>query len=431
MSKWLVFRILVICLVVAYTVGAFFPSPLMEAKNTLKSLVKDYNAYLQIKPTNQLRDSTYDGAGVTINESGKTQPGNTFMAGFFDNAPSLRLIKPDGELIHEWKPDIGNILTTQTHIKGKQIPFNNWFYDIHGAALLPDGGVAFNVSNYIFVKMNVCGEVEWTVPYMGHHVVFAAEDNTYWVASRNFHDKKLEKYPGLKAPFWEDTVIQVDDKGTLLREISVLDVFEKNDLWGQVFAGHTPHPTTGGDFTHLNNVDVLDSKRAHLFPGLDAGDVMMSIRNPNLVVIFDPDTLEVKWSQTGPWVRQHDPDFTDTGEIAVYDNRNDGMMQKGHFGGSRIVMIKPEVPMGGEVRIAFQNSEETPFFSPKQGTVNVLENQNMLITETHTGRVFEVTPDGEVVWTYINAYDDNKIASVIYAERVASDYAISAIEACK
>jgi hypothetical protein len=32
----------------------------------------------------------------------------------------------------------------------------------------------------------------------------------------------------------------------------------------------------------------------------------------------------VKWSQTGPWLRQHDPDFLSDGRILVYDNRDDG-----------------------------------------------------------------------------------------------------------
>jgi hypothetical protein len=48
-----------------------------------------------------------------------------------------------------------------------------------------------------------------------------------------------------------------------------------------------------------------------------------SFRNINLIIVFDPDSGVVKWSQTGPWLRQHDPDFLSDGRLLIYDNRDD------------------------------------------------------------------------------------------------------------
>jgi outer membrane protein assembly factor BamB len=50
------------------------------------------------------------------------------------------------------------------------------------------------------------------------------------------------------------------------------------------------------------------------------------------------------------------------------------------------------------------------FFSEKRGSNQRLANGNTLITESDRGRVFEVTPEGEVVWEFVNpaTTDDGK-----------------------
>jgi outer membrane protein assembly factor BamB len=41
------------------------------------------------------------------------------------------------------------------------------------------------------------------------------------------------------------------------------------------------------------------------------------------------------------------------------------------------------------------------FFSPYMGAAQRLPNGNTHITESATGRLFDVTPQGEVVWEYV------------------------------
>jgi len=50
----------------------------------------------------------------------------------------------------------------------------------------------------------------------------------------------------------------------------------------------------------------------------------------------------VKWWRTGPFLRQHDPDFLPNGHILVFDNRLGGRDHR--FGESRIVEIDPKNP---------------------------------------------------------------------------------------
>jgi hypothetical protein len=51
--------------------------------------------------------------------------------------------------------------------------------------------------------------------------------------------------------------------------------------------------------------------------------------------------------------------------------------------------------------------QETPvsnFFSPRISDAQRLPNGNTLINEGWFGRFFEVTPEGAVVWEYVNPY---------------------------
>ncbi|SNT40867.1 arylsulfotransferase family protein [Tropicimonas sediminicola] len=402
---------------------------LMSAKATVEDVMVNWEAFLGRAPVNQLIPGGYDGDGVTILDAQRSAPGNTLMAGVKGNAVALWLVTPEGETLREWQPPTTEILTDAEHIDGVEKPFNDFFVTLHGAALLPDGGTLFTISHYALVKMSACGTNDWVVPTMAHHAVFASHDQTYWAVTRFHHDTDHPDHNRIRPQFWEDAVIQVDSNGTILRTISILDVIEKNRLWGKLFGGQRPVPSISGDITHLNDVEVLSPEMADAYPDFDAGDVMVSLRNPNMVIVFDPETLDAKWSKVGPWIRQHDPDFGADGWIAVLDNRNDGA-DGTRFGGSRVVLIRPKGPFGGEWRVAYENSASTPFFTAKRGVLDLPGNGNILVTESEAGRVFEFDRSGDIVWEYINRYDAENLTSVMHAERYPPDFAVNAYSNC-
>ncbi len=432
MRAYLVLILLVLGVIVGAALVHFrlFPYPqLRAAVATIEDLVKNREAYFGQVPVNQMVPAVYDGDGVTVHDPARVAPGNTLLSGVHDNGIALWLMSPKGETIREWRPPTSEILSEADYVEGMEMPFNDFFVVLHGAALMPDGGTIFTIANYALVRMTPCGEVDWVVPTMAHHSVFASHDETYWAATRFYHDERDPEHPQYSTPFWEDAIIQVDAAGKVLQTISMLDVIETNQLWGKLYAGQRPEPETNDDFTHLNDVEVLSPELAGDFPDFEAGDSMVSLRNPNLVIVFDPATLEAKWTQTGPWIRQHDPDFTSDGRIAVFDNRNDGRNGR-LFGGSRVVMIEPTAPSGGEWQVVYENSDATPFFSAKRGLLDLLENGNILITESESGRVFEIDESGEIAWEYISRFDGDRTAAINHAERYPDDFTEDAYSAC-
>ena len=61
-------------------------------------------------------------------------------------------------------------------------------------------------------------------------------------------------------------------------------------------------------------------------------------------------------------------------------------------------------------------------FSEIRGKHEVLRNGNALIVESIRGRVFEVDTHGNVVWEFINRYDENEIAHIFDGLRYPRSY---------
>ena len=70
---------------------------------------------------------------------------------------------------------------------------------------------------------------------------------------------------------------------------------------------------------HVNKVDVLESDLAGQFPGLQAGDLLISVRNLNLVLIC-AQTRNGSSVALWPDGQQHDTSFTSDGTIEVFNN---------------------------------------------------------------------------------------------------------------
>ena len=153
-----------------------------------------------------------------------------------------------------------------------------------------------------------------------------------------------------------------------------------------------------------------------------AGDILVSMRQLNIVFVFDPRTEKIKWRQVGPWLRQHDPDFLKDGTISVFDNRNDNTKHGSILGGSRIVRINPATRATWTAYAPHDGKGSRHFYSAIMGKHQTLANGNILITDPPAGRVFEVTPAGEIVWQYVNGLDKDHVALMTGAIRLPENY---------
>jgi hypothetical protein len=123
--------------------------------------------------------------------------------------------------------------------------------------------------------------------------------------------------------------------------------------------------------------------------------VLLSFREISTIAILDVDRREIVWATLGPWLRQHDPDLLPSGNLLLFDNQGN----PGPGGVTRVIELDPATQ---QIVWSYAGSEEHPFESAVRSSQQRLPNGNTLITESDGGRLFEVTPAGEVVWSYVN-----------------------------
>ena len=91
---------------------------------------------------------------------------------------------------------------------------------------------------------------------------------------------------------------------------------------------------------------------------------------------------------------------------------------------SRIIEVNPET---NEIEWTYEGSPPMSFFSSYISGADRLPNGNTLICEGAHGRIFEVTPSGQIVWEYINPFfepdrDGHQSNATFRAHRYAPDY---------
>lgn len=339
---------------------------------------------------------------------GHAQPGLTLISGIGPkNRHFAAVVDEDGRTINHWDLDWFKLWPESEHLDDEVRPRSPPGPVVHGLQLMDDGGLVFNFEALGMVRVDVRGEVVWRLPIATHHSLERDEHGNLWTSVRRTHKTTDPRLPNFQPPFFEYTIVQVSPEGRVLREDSIVDLLQENGLQGLLYLATYYDETTqiGGDTFHLNDVELFP---AHLAPGFfRPGDVMVSLRRANAVIVFDLPARKVRYLSIGGFVRQHDPDFVDGNTISVFDNNNLGGREQGHQ--SRIVLEKAP---DGTRRVAFTGTAERPFYTEIMGKHQWLPNGNLLLVESRGGRVVEVDPEGNLVWEYVNLVE-NGVAGLL------------------
>jgi len=74
------------------------------------------------------------------------------------------------------------------------------------------------------------------------------------------------------------------------------------------------------------------------------------------------------------------------------------------------------------IETIYGNREGEEFLTIFRGKHSLTADGGLLIVESESGRVLEVSADGKIVWEYINRYDGSRIAKLTDARLYAGDY---------
>jgi len=139
---------------------------------------------------------------------------------------------------------------------------------------------------------------------------------------------------------------------------------------------------------------------------LPNGNILCTFRFLNTVAIVDKKTEQIVW-RWGPEDgvgHPHCVSMLDNGNVLLFDN---GLHRKGTEVGindvaaSRVIEVNPKT---NEIEWEYRDPNAPNFYSAICGGAERLPNGNTLICESTKGRLFEITPDKEVVWEYFSPF---------------------------
>ncbi|UCG50524.1 MAG: hypothetical protein JSW58_09955, partial [Candidatus Latescibacterota bacterium] len=249
-----------------------------------------------------------------------------------------------------------------------------------------------------------------------HHDVALAEDGTLYVVG-----KLRREYRGLRVRF--STIMHLTNQGTLIDMFSTYDrlddikrAFDQKSfldtqldrpavskllddlsdalrsLMGkkkreekkrEIFAYFHANTVTPIQDTELGRRDGRFARR----------NLLTCFRNINQIAVLDKDNWEILWVWGENVLEEpHHPTMTDDGTILVFDN---GVRREY----STVIELDPVTK---EIVWEYSSDPREDFFSPTKGSAQRLPNGNTLICDGDSGRTFEVTRDGEIVWEWFN-----------------------------
>ena len=262
--------------------------------------------------------------------------------------------------------------------------------------------------------------------------------NTLILANKNVKNPKITDKLLL-----DDYIYEVTWEGKIVWEWLASDHFDElgfSEEAKDTLYRHPPWRDRRGsaDWLHINSMSTLGPNKWY-----DAGDqrfhpdnIIWSARNANIIAIIDKKSGKIVW-RVGPdytatpalrtlrqIIGQHHPHMIPKGllgegNILVFDN--------GAFGGygapnpisvtgfpnaqrdySRVIEFDPVtlkvVWEYSPASAGFVRRRKYKFYSGIMGSAQRVPNGNTLITEGANGRIFEVTPEREIVWEYMSPF---------------------------
>lgn len=338
----------------------------------------------------------------------------------------VKVIDLQGEEIYRWTIDWFEIWPDADHIPFDKLPKARPGTHIHGSKILSNGDIIFNFENLGLVKLDACGSTIWKLAQPTHHSIHVAENGDIWLPGQVNYNDTWDEFPSFKPPFKDDTILQVSASGKIKSQQSLMKLLRINGLDGLMFMStlKSRNPSPSGDLFHMNDVELFPEALEEGF--FKHGDVLISLRNINTVLVYEPNTLKIKFISIGRFVRQHDPDFIDGNTISIYDNNNvPGSTHKK----SRVLLLSAT---SNDVKIVFEGSEEVPFFSNIMGKHQWLPNGNLLLLESMNGRLMELSPEFDLVWEYNNILKSGNSRAIMEGgERLGANFDVLFFESIK
>jgi len=237
-----------------------------------------------------------------------------------------------------------------------------------------------------FSEVTPDGEVVWHYEDTAHHhdALWLPGGNLLYSACEPVPPGFAECVPGGTAhgpdeQMYGDVIREVDRAGNRVWEWKAWEHLEPKDF--------PIHPGFGRyHWPLVNGLGVMADGTVLMSLRVTAGIIGVSKATGSVVLHVPPSIVS----------HQHAPVALDNGNIMAFDNGN--FRIGGHVAFSRVVEVDPKT---NAVVWTYADESVNSFYTAYMGNGQPLPNGNVHVTESATGRLFEVTREGQVVWEYI------------------------------
>ena len=344
---------------------------------------------------------------VVTNDTARTYPGLTLAP--ITGTAEVLLIGMDGTLHHRWEFDATrarlledcNMLVLHGTPWGKRNkPWSELRHEVREFDW--DSNVVWEHRSKTKAHHDAIRLDNGNTLFLRHHYLPPSPENDILVAKLG------------KTPMRSDVLVEVTPENKVVWEwFAHKHIDLKSCGWRgcESFTEKMQFKRSHMDWTHTNAATVLPPNKWY-----DAGDqrfkpgnILIMPRNFWTVMLVDRDSGEVVWTYEGDHnndlsqglIRGHEvymipKDYPGAGNILVFDNGTQGL---------RPYSIAREIEPPTK-KMVWHYKDEDRFFSPAAGSVQRLKNGNTLISQDRpgrasdaaVGRVFELSPDKEIVW---------------------------------
>jgi hypothetical protein len=384
-------------------------------------------------------------ANPSVYPTGVTRydPAKAYDSYFLFSGPDKKthLIDMDGNEVRRWDYDGSPSLFLDpalVHGQRGHILVQVGERDANGPGVVPGQQVA---ANKAIGELDWNGKVVWQWGSQApggqarqhHDLARLANGNTLLLAANPGH------LPGFAAPRQlDDLIYEVNPAGAIVWRWVLSEHLDELGFTPQALA--LVRAATAPSYLHLNDMRELGPNK-----WFDAGDkrfapanIMINSRNANVVAIIDKTSGHIVWrlgpdlpplvsgdpiahtppapppgSPVNQFLGAHDAylipkGLPGAGNLLMFDNQgSSGFPPKelALVGGSRILEIDPtKGTMVWSYTAADSGSPLWTFKSAYISSARRLPDGNTLIDEGMNGRIFQVTPAGEIVWEYVSPF---------------------------
>lgn len=373
------------------------------AQSTLEDRLDDLRAigYADFGP-----DVVEEGepSGVTAWQRDETWDGYNLYCSRL--SPEAILLDMSGEIVHRWSHSTS--------------PEGVWEH----AIMLDNGDLVVIVKHMSVLRLDWHSNLIWRRKLRAHHDIALAPDGSFHVLvddSREYRGLMIE-FPAVVHLSAEGETI---DRWSAFEHLAAIkEAFEQREFLDTILdrierTGELANviEMMGAkkyDYFHANTVTVLpDTPLGERDARFRKGNLLLCFRDVNQIFVLDASDERVVWAWGAEHLdRPHHPTMLANGRILVFDNGS----KRGY---SRVIELDP---VNGKIVWEYAADPPESFYTAQKGSSQRLPNGNTLVGAGDSGRAFEITASGEIVWEWLNpVVEDGRRAAIYRMTRLAPE----------